>query len=357
MKKLMFLFLLLLCVTFCTRDKLIIGDCSCTDMAKLPISVNWTRSKLKPQNISVLFYDSEKGDLVKEHQMRNIGDSAIQYIHMPIGRYTVVVFNELRNQILNVRVVGHEKFSTLQFVGIDESPEDVVSRSKDARYILSPEEFGTVIVNDVEVTKDLISYTHGVETKADVATKNKSKETSKKLLGLSPLNRISWLDIKLHIKGLINARMPGLVDLRELSDGYIPATDRNTKNYVTEQFSINNRKFDPDSTRDGTVSARIAIFGLCDERNNVTYYKKNKVPLEIDVLFMLRDKEKTLINQKIDIVDLITFDQSSSSASGVIELQVDFELPEPLPYVKPESEEESGFGSSVVDWEVVDVPL
>ncbi|MFI3305507.1 MAG: DUF5119 domain-containing protein [Rikenellaceae bacterium] len=93
---------LLLCVAVvaasCER-KPIYDDCVCNNTLAIPIDIDWEPSGVDLQNVSVLFYDAEDGSLAYEHQYEHNTKDIQSYAYLPTGRYTAVVFNELRDQI------------------------------------------------------------------------------------------------------------------------------------------------------------------------------------------------------------------------------------------------------------------
>lgn len=339
---------LLLCVlTLSCERQDILMECFCNNRAKVPITIDWTKSGIIPQNITILFYNDRDGSLVLEHCYEHNTNTVHSYVHLPVGEYTAVAFNELRNQINNVSVQEYENLSTLGFYASENV--DVVMRSRSHTYAHQPGMLGVKIIKNLVVTNELIDYTYD-KTLTRISNDTKSRYNA--LLNIIPENKISWLNINVDVKGLINARMPALVDLKNISVGYMAGDDKNCHTPAVMQFDINNRTYNPGSTTDGTISTRVALFGTLGDRNSITDHHDK--PIIVDILFMLVDKDKTLIRRKKDITNLITFNKEQS---GSISLIVDVSIDTPLPDVKPEGGSDSGFGSELEDWGNVDVPL
>ncbi|MGL4852518.1 MAG: hypothetical protein ACRC3Z_07745, partial [Phocaeicola sp.] len=74
----------------------------------------------------------------------------------------------------------------------------------------------------------------------------------------------------------------------------------------------------------------------------------------LDLLFMLVDEEKTVVNYTVDVTPLLKFTQNSN---GSVQIAITVELPEALPDVVPEGTDNSGFGSDLEDWDAIDIPL
>lgn len=344
MKKIVLALIILLSFLSC-EEPYALEECSCT--TKIPITIDWSSSEISPQNVSMLFYNDSDGSLALEHYYEHNTNDVHSYAHLPVGEYTVVVFNELRNQIKNITIQGHENLSTLGFYAV--SNQNVLMRSKEHSYIHQPGMLGVKVIRNIAITDELITHTHAEES---TRLSDNTNPTSKMLLNIIPENKINWLDIMISIKGLNNARMPALIDLQNISEGYMVNEDKNCMTPAILQFDINNRTYNPESTKDGTISTRVALFGTLGDRNSIADHPES--PIMLDILFMLVDKDKTIINHKIDITDLISFDKE---VSGSVSLDIDIEIDTPLPDVEPESDDNSGFESEVKDWHEVSVPL
>ena len=333
--------------TSCKKQE-ILYDCPCTTSAKLPITTDWSKTNSEPQNITVLFYNDSDGSLALEHNYEHNAKEIHSSVYLALGSYTVVLFNELRNEIKYLNVRGHENLSTLGFY-VNENT-DIQAPSTALKYIHEPGMLSLKTIRNLVVTPELVAYTHDIES---VEASDITKSMYKTLLDIKPEKKVCLLNIKTHIKGLNNARMPALVDIQNIAGAYMVAGDVNDTAPVTLQLTMNNRTYDKGSTTEGTISTTIALFGFLGDRNS-TEDQPLETPIMLNFLFMLVDKEKTLIRQKVNVTDLISFHES---LSGLISLSVDVQLKIPLPDVEPEGSGDSGFGSSIGDWGIIDVPL
>lgn len=316
---------------------LLLGSCErrpledmCPGEGLVPIGTVWTVADITPQNVTALFYDQNDGHLVMEHRFENSPNRIQTYADVPAGRYTVVVFNELRGQIRGVGIRGYENLSTLE--AYDLPNPDFKNRSNDNDYVYDPDILASVMVRDFIV---------------------RDNEYNEALVGLEPLRKVHQFNIVAHVKGLNNARMPALVDLPGVAESYSFSEDRNTSIIATQQFTMNGRAYDTGSSKDGIIAITIYTLGLLNEVPSETNVQIDS-PVKLDFLFMLVDAEKTLVRQVVDVTDLIWF---KTETYGATTLNVYVELPDALPDVVPEGGEDSGFGSEVIDWDIIDVPL
>lgn len=338
--------LALLALYSCYRRPL---DEECIQYAKIPIGSVWTKADIDPQNVTALFYNRVDGKLAQEHRFEN-SDKVIQsYVNVPVGRYKVVLFNEIRGQINGIGIKGHESLSSLEaYLLPDPNPR---TRIAGDTYVRQPEVLASVIVDDFEVTREMAVYTNSSSS----GPANPALETSvNALVGLLPERKVHEFNITVHVRGLNNARMPALVDLRDVAESYNFDTDRNTLLPATEQFTMNGRTYDAGSVKDGIISTTVYTLGLLGERPADIDPQRDS-PVLLDFLFVLVDKDRTLVNQVVDVTDLIEF---LPKGHGAATLKLYLELPEALPDVEPEGGGGgSGFETELIDWDEIDVPL
>lgn len=356
----------------CER-KPIMDECICDSSLKLPIDIDWTRSDIDLQNVSVLFYDKTSGKLVLEHTYEHNSKDIQSYANLPVGEYNAVVFNELRGQIDYVSCVGYKNFETLKFESNDddpirvrtESPVSTTTRS----YIKQSGDLAVMTIRDIKVTEQTIVEAAQVDSDPDSEQVSKeTHQTLNQLVGVEPVKRNNTIDITIHIEGLDNARMPALADLTNIADGYYPGSDTNSTTPSTIQFTMDNKKFDEGSTTDGTISIQLSAFGAMGSRISTDHYSADTKRIILDVLFKLIDKAQTEVQREMDVTDSIVFTEQEDGSELLtiyasigydpIDPEVDPEV-KPLPEVEPEEHgENSGFGSSVEDWgDRVIVPL
>lgn len=338
--------LYLLLLTACHRQELEQIDLS---KARIPVSIDWSVADINPQNVTMFFYHTADGTLAFEHYFENNSNSVQSYVSVPVGSYTVVVFNELPGQIENIKIKGRQKLSTLEAYGVQETsvtmplPGDI--------YWREPGMMASIIVRDFVVTPDMLYFANSNEgqTRCDGG----QEVINKKLMGLVPLMRICEFKIQVRIENLNMSRMPVLVNLRNMAGSYLFDSDRDGPGPVTYQFTMADRVYDDGSKTSGMVSGSTLVFGLPDSRKSISPITKER-PLYADMKFMLVDAEKTIDTRNVDITSLLAI---LPYDNGKIVLEAKLYGVEDLTNVTPEGSEDSGFNSSVADWEVIDVPL
>ncbi len=322
---------------------------TCEDSALIPIGTVWSQADINPQNVTALFYNQDDGKLVLEHRFENNPNRIQTYASVPAGKYTVVIFNELRGQIKGVGIRGYDNFTTLQAYAIPDPTAK--SRSADNSYAYEPDILASVAVSDFNVTNEMINYSR-YYSNGEVVDQS-IQESIETLVGLVPLRKVHKFNIIAHVKGLNNARMPALVDLLGIAESFNIKEDKSSRIASTQQFIMNNRTYDSDSKRNGTISKTIYTWGFLGEKPNETNVQRDS-PVQMDFLFMLVDAEKTLIRQQVNVTSLVQF---QFETNGATTLNLYVELPDPLPDVVPEGSGNSGFETEVIDWDIIEVPL
>lgn len=306
-----------------------------SDRVKIPIKIYWDLAGITPKNATVLFYASD-GSLYKEWRSSSYPTYAEGEVELEQGNYTVVAFNELRDQIDYVRMRGWERLETLEaYVVLNPNPVYQFTSQIGNSYIQVYEPgILAACMTTIHVTPGM------AVTKADLNA----------LTNLHPDRKTAQAKMKVHVRGLNNARMPAIAQLRNMASSYFFATDRNSLSPVTAQFTMNNRTYDAGSNTDGTISANISTFGVLGEWHHTEDTPDAKFYL--DIAFMLVDAEQTIIETSTDITKIIEILVDEKIA---VTINIEIDAP-PLPVVKPVGGD-SGFSTDLVDWDKVIIPL
>ena len=319
--------------------------------ALIPIGVDWSALDALPQNVTVLFYNESDGSLAAEHVYEHNAQPIQSYAEVPVGTYTVVVFNEKRDQIDYVGIRGHENLATLEAYAHPNLTAR--ARSVAGQYVNHPDMLAASVVRGVEVTSDMVDYTRARKSASRASDPLLDKAVGM-LTGLSAESKVHQMSITLQVAGLNNARMPASADLLNMADSYSFDRNVNSMTPAHHQFTMNNRTYLPGSTTDGVISATITTFGVLGEKHTAAD-QPAELPIVLDVLFMLVDAKRTVVRQTIDATEQLAFAEHPSGAHTLI---LDATASDPLPQVVPENATAgSGFGTDLIDWDVVDIPL
>ena len=317
--------------------------------ARIPISIDWSKSNIDPQNVSMLFFNKSDGTLALTHYFENNNKPIQSYVDVPAGEYTVLVFNELPNQIKNVSININDTYDNIEAIGSKAS--NISLPIEGNTYYGQPGELASTIVNDFEVTSSMIYY---LELNHDSIGKwPPNQQSITALMNLVPLRNLSQFKGNIHFDGLKYARSPVLITLQNVSGSYYFEQNDYGITPVSYQVSASNREYDENSTVNGTISTQFSLYGVIKGKAT-TEYQPTDTPIMLTINIQLIDKERTIVTRQYDITKLITFSEQSD---GTILIELNLKDPVSLPEVKSENDGESGFETSVEEWEVIDIPI
>lgn len=315
------------------------------DSVTVPVTIDWEEAGMIPQNVTMFIYDNE-GRLWKEHVFENQGKTVKTTLSLPTGQYSVVVINELRDQIDYLHIRGHEHLSTLEaYITKAATLYDTKGRTDGDLIVNQPGELAT-LVTTIHISPEML-----MEFNSGAITTTSLQEEYHQLNNLRPLLRTVKAEVRLEVKGLHNALMPALAELRNLAGGYLIGQDQNSMTPVTTQFTLNNRQYALGSATDGEISTKITCLGFLGNRTAIA--DSDPPGIYFNVWFQLVDEAHTRVSFEWNITDQIVINTHEKMLSLLLELSA----PEPLPDVQPEGSDKSGFNSELVEWETEDVQI
>lgn len=325
------------------------------DKAKLPVNIFWQKARywdpiindsvrIKVHNASLLIYD-ESGNLYLEKVFSSNDSVARTEILLDPGKFTIFAFNEKRDQIDYVRFRGVDKLEKLEAYIVDASN---IVNFENTNNVVMVEKPGMLAVSksEVEITKQMIisswSSNHSSENK--YSDSSDGHEAIMSLSRLYPLLKTSLLCVRSTVDGLNNARMPALLEMINLAEGYNFSSDCNTLNRAGLQTTINNRIYLDDINGKGTISTSATCFGVLGNRHNINENKDNR--LIYNLHFKLIDENSTLHSYTNDVTNEIEIEEDLNKAISLHLNTIHSRLPD----VIPSQGESSGFETELVDW-------
>ena len=272
----------MLCFLFTACHRQVLEE-ALFDTAKIPVSIDWTRCMINPQNVSVFFYHESSGLLAHEYYFENNTNTVQKYLRVPLGTYTVVVFNELPGDLKNVDIVNRENLTTLEAIAAEAKNISLQVDTED--YAAHPSNLATVIVRHFAVTPELLNYTNSSSFNPE---KPEAGNQAYALMNLIPLSRISNFKYVVYVKGLNNARMPALVNLKNMSNSYFFDDNKNGTIPVTYQTTTSDSIYNINSVNDALLKGSFNLFGTLGNRYSTFSQIDNKAII-IEIIFMLVD--------------------------------------------------------------------
>ena len=294
-----------------------------TNTVRVPITVWWDRAQITPQNATVLIYRAD-GSLYKEVLLETNARAAKSTVqstaNLEPGRYTVVAFNELRNQIPNVGIRGAGRLETLEAYALSASSSIYAFGRTESHDLVN--EPGVLAATVTEVV---------IESGCNAP------------IELHPERKTATAHIELQVDGLDRALLPAAMQLRNMAASYFFATDQNSLRGACAQHTIKDR------AGDQALATTVSTFGVVGERHHTADTPDEQ--FFIDVAFMMRDA--SVHTASIDITQAMEIAVDEHRAVSIaVRAQTDR-----LPDVVVPKKEPGGFETKLVDWKRTEITL
>ncbi len=288
--------------------------------ALIPVKIDWSQSNIpvteargngEVHRVSLRFFPTDGSPAFDRYLEVSVIEGEIE---VPIGEYSVVVFNE---SIYDIYWDGTVTFSDVNSYEDFAATIELDNEEKYPFYhkpvgeelILEPFKMASWSIDYFEVTKDMVSRSRS-RTKS--SSRADDPETALTKIVMRPLTHN--VNVIAHVKNLSSAQliqgaMRGMarkIYMASANTAYMPAT---------HVFKLNSRVWDAGSKTDGTVSKRFLSFGRLPGDEEYV--------INIDAVFI----DGTVHDEEL-IYDVT--DQVKSSPDGTIDIDIDIDMQFPL---------------------------
>ena len=335
MIKILYAAALLLIINACERRPL---EDDFAQTAQIPVRIDWSESGVPVEQMhraSVLLYPITGGTPLEYHLE---SDLTFRLIDVPVGVYSVLVFNETKDQDdwTNLTFTGIDRYETIAAEGLPEEAKAFYSRTTDLPLIKNPDPLAAWSLDYFEVTSGMVIQTrsrnrasYNIETEIPDLTHVKPQP---RIEELTITARVTNLSSSMQVTGTINGMASGVY---LVSGKKIPVPSAHA-------FLLNGRVYD-DNGKDGTTTRTFNIFGQLPVPTAI---------YEMDVDILLHDG--TIHPQEVfDVTKLIRHFTDAIIPLNTVE--VGSALPPDHPIILPLMD--VGGGISVDDWNEVVIPL
>jgi hypothetical protein len=304
------------------------------------VRINWDTARIEPNGASVYFFPKKGGNpyiLWTNHT----SDS----LYLPVGNYSVLVFNERVNEHTDIAFRGTHSYETFEVYALpDYSIPDFLQYQAQVNHDMSKAtKLASTANPDVLAVArmNMFCLTH------DMTLKGVGP-----LLEFTPLRVTAELLVTVRIRGLQYAAVPSGCggSICGMSEGMMLATGQPNLAPTTQYLTFRRADFDPDSRTEGVMQAVFNTFGpLLEQDVNLLWMQ-----------FLLRDGSIYTPDMERDVTG--HFEMTDLPDRKWLDLSVgrkrwDNDDPITLPYAKPE---DGIFDVGVNGWEegeVVDTKL
>ncbi|MGN1245012.1 MAG: DUF5119 domain-containing protein [Muribaculaceae bacterium] len=314
--------------------------------SRVRIDVDWAKfmPKETPSGMTVTMYPADNSREPVSTLTNNISHAVL---NLPVGEYSLLVYNQSPSEFGSLRFVGMDHFSTSRIMGNEIQSRWYQSRDDDEIVIAEPEWVGIDTQSGLCVTTEMVARTNAMLSQSRYG----SRDGDVVLTTAHPENIISTLTVHVHIKGIYNMRS-ARASVTGMAAGYMlgenhPTADKAT--HLLEQWSLTTDSSDPTQ---GVITAKITTFGLP--------FGHQGLPQEnyLNLSLLLVDGA-TIIDFPFAIGDQFRYEMDAE-ANLELSLVLDITIDDPLPDVEPSGGGSGGFDAKVDDWgdeEQVDIGM
>ena len=299
--------------------------------AQVRVNVDWTEFvEEDPTGMTVMVYPADGGKpyISLTHTLDHAS------FNLPEGVYHTLAFNQSESEFGTLEFRQMEKYDKAEVVSATQDSRWYEGRADGGRVVTQPEWIATHREEGAEVTRQMVEE---VRPEGKYRTGDAMDYV---LSSLVPRNIVYTIHVRVYIKGIYNLRSARAA-LDGMAEGYRFAEacpSEVTAIYLMEDWNLVVDKTDP--TR-GYIETDLYCFGLPKGHEGVA--EENL----FDLSLLLVDN-KTLLHFPFMVGD--KFDHLEADISLSLNMEMEVELAEVLPDVKPEGGSGSGFDASVEDW-------
>lgn len=308
---------------------------------KVRIDVDWSKfTKYEiPTGMTVMLYPKYSGTAAISH-LTNTTSHAI--VNLPADRYHTLVFNQSTSEFGSISFRGLDKKETAEVVTNEHKSRWYSVRNDYEKVATDPEWVGVGNYSNVEVTQQMIDADVAATMNGNGVTR--SGETV--IATVTPLNIVHTVNVKVHIKGILNLRS-ARGSLNGMSEGYRLTAMQPLSGKVTHLMEEWTMKRDATDPTMGVIEGSFTSFGLPSGHQSTA--EENMLTLS-----MLLVDNKTVMEFTFNVGDKFTrrtTDEDLGQEAEVnLELYLELYPDITLPDVAPEGGSSGGFDAKVDDW-------
>ncbi|MDR2564129.1 MAG: DUF5119 domain-containing protein [Prevotellaceae bacterium] len=312
--------------------------------ALIPVRIDWSLSGVDAQKMhraSVWFFP-KNGEAPLEYRLEK--NLAYDELNVPVGRYSVLIFNETVDQEdwNGVRFRNIDKFETFAAMGVPDLNKGLYAHSEDSPLIKNPEPIAAWSLGMFEVTSEMVERTRKI-----VRERNSQalENLVPALTQVKPLPRYERMTIVAYVHNLSSAvQATGKLD--GMVEGVYMASGEKIHVRAIHTFVLNGRQYENNDT-DGTTRRTFNIFGVLPTT------MAHEVGEILDIDFLLTDGTMHP-KEEFYVSEMIKQEDNALVPSNMV--QVGYELKgDDHPIILPNMDVTAGV--IVNDWDEVIIPV
>jgi hypothetical protein len=317
------------------------------ETALIPIHIDWSKSGIPVEQMhraSILLFPEAGGEPLEYRLETSLTDNQIQ---VPVGVYSVIVFNETTDptdwEFINF--TGKDSYQNFAAVALPVTESRGFYSRAEEPLIENPDPLAAWSLPRFEVTKELLmrSRTRGTRSSTSRA-EELLDEAINSLSNIIPTPRIETITITARVENLTSSmQATGILD--GMSTGVYMGSGERMSTTGAHAFILNGRVYD-ENGEDGTTTNTFNVFGR--------QYPTSHLDLHID--FLLGDG--TLFQrQSFDATNMVTSIPGTTPPADQIEVGYDERDPDSDDHEIVLPDMDMNAGITVGEWDEVIIPL
>jgi len=252
------LIVLTLALGSCTRRTV---DEEYSERALIPVRIDWSASGVPVAGMhraSVWLFPDD-GSTPLEYRLES--DLTYREIPVPVGVYSVLVFNETTDtgDWNGIIFTGKNRYETFAAMAIPDAVRGFYSRSEELPLIVNPEPLAAWSLNRFEVTTEMMKRTRAIARGSSSSYRNMLINEVPDLTVVKPLPRFERVQITAYITNLASSmQITGTIN--GMAAGVNMVSGEMVSAPAAHAFILNGRVYE-DNEKDGTTTRTFHIFG------------------------------------------------------------------------------------------------
>ena len=293
--------------------------------ALIPVRIDWSQSNISPMEgrgndyvhrVSLRFFPKDGSAAFDRYLELDVTEGEIE---VPVGDYSVVVFNESVYDIYWEDAVAFSDVDSYDDFAATVIPDDAAKYPfyhplAGEELIVEPFRLASWSLDDFTVTKDIVTRTRS-KTRVSRTEDSEDPEGPENALTRIVMRALTHnVNITAHVENLSSAQLLQGA-MRGFAQKVYMASGETVRTPATHIFKLNSRVWDAGSKRNGTVSKNFLSFGPLTEAGE--YW------LNVDAVFI----DGTVHDEELlwDVTE-----QVAAHPKGAIDLNIDLNMQLPL---------------------------
>lgn len=238
----------------CKRDELCYEH---PQGAQILVMADWqTKARVTPNAATLMIYNADNSALISEIRMPHPNRHILE---LPVGRYSIVVFNETVTGSIHDETVGYRNWSRFETFEVY-NKEDYSPGDGAFSYKISPDTIAADRLLFYEVTQDMIDATHVHPTPQGSTVSRAFADT----IRFTPPRVISVVNVTLDVVGLQYAASYRAT-LHGMSESYFLGANRYSPHPISHPVSFTTLLRGGARSKTDRLYASMSIMGLSDD--------------------------------------------------------------------------------------------